>query len=175
MNIAHQWTRLVGSVATEITQEVLLVLKPPHHPALTQRATLLRKHSTSFFSAGASCYCYCPFLTCRTNLSGGTYPLQGSCELPTMGASYDEDYSDTESAESQPSPINLKNLTDDALAVEAKAQNLETEEPVKKKKKRRSKKKNKNVRHRIWKNEGTASGAVLFLTLYIDPAIRIRR
>jgi len=70
-----------------------------------------------------------------------------------MGADYDEDYSDTERFQpSPPPPINLKNQTDDALAAqlaEAKANGLETGEPVKKKKKRRSKKKNKNVRPRF--------------------------
>ncbi|RPB21706.1 hypothetical protein L211DRAFT_851182 [Terfezia boudieri ATCC MYA-4762] len=66
-----------------------------------------------------------------------------------MGADYDEGYSDTESAQFQsppPPPPFLKNLTDDAILAEAKAQNLETEEPVKKKKKKKSKKKkNKNT------------------------------
>ena len=83
-----------------------------------------------------------------------------------MGADYDKDYSDTESAQFQapsPPPTNPKDHTDDALAAqlaEAKAQGLETEEPVKKKKKRRSK--NKNVRHRIWKLKALRVGRRYF-------------
>ena len=79
-----------------------------------------------------------------------------------MGADYDEGYSDTESTQTQSPqspPINHKTQTDDALAIQSKAQNLETEEPVKKKKKRKKKsKKNKNVRQEAG---DMASGAVL--------------
>lgn len=55
-----------------------------------------------------------------------------------MGANYDGDYSDTDSAQLE-SPINLKNPTDDVLVAE---QGLE---PVEKKRRKRRNKKNKNT------------------------------